>query len=222
MTAFGGQSQYGTASCGGDAYGLLPSYVTYRMLAALQGMAAANGGYLATLREYAGELSSRQQIEQELLGGMPAMLVLYTGGRVAPKTTNGHKYRETQQYAVICCADRWTMQVERIHRRSVYHAGVESMLAHARVLCGGRKLAIENASPLRPSRIQQIGWWPGMVVFGQHFELETTVDLAPGIATLPDLKELGLVCNPTDIRQLFAPDNVTPNATPPREGVFEV
>lgn len=205
-----------------DHFGVTPSTAIAAILSALSvlklhggGAGVAGGsGCVKTIRRYAQDKYSVEEIDRVIAGGLPAMLVACTGGPGDVPTADGGEQPQRLRFAVICAAGRMSSVDDRISNATPsVNPGVEDLLDLATYF-GLR--AIHGAG-LRCVRLLDHKW---LRIEADKYiavaELEGTrrFDLWDD-EPVTTMLSLGLVHDPIDPEELFLEDNETPNTDAP-------
>lgn len=212
---FGGESQFGRAALGGDAFGVSPAYVCRRLLAALERFRRVGAtGCLQTLDRLTGSLGDAQTWALMMQAGTPAMLVVYEGGPFTVEGTGRNNLSQKQRYSIVCIASDYRDRRRRLEGRNIYEPGLDNLTRWARYFAGRELLQISGVamrSGKEELRVFDAEKFAGIVTF----EVEATQDLYDDDATLINqLERLGICHTPSDTLQLFN-DTDTPNTDDP-------
>lgn len=204
-------------------YGILPSAVCDAIILGLsifklQTVGGVRSGCVPTIRRFAGEKPDVDLIDRELVAGLPAMLVAYTGGQFEGIATSQDMWLQVVPISIICCAGRFESMAARLSggADAATNPGVEDLLDWA-TYHGYRAMRTAGLTRVKPIRHRLISIEPGKVVAAAELEGSRCFDFYDEEPTAT-LQSAGLVHDPLDPEQLFLEDNVTPNQAEPLVG----
>lgn len=213
MSSFGGGSQFGVAQFGGEPSAYPIDHGINEILDALAPLGRDQGGPVATIDIMSVPLSVQTDWSMLLSGGLPALLVGYSGGTFSQTVdTAGYAFEQAGNFHVAVLTDTLRSRSERLAGISAYGQGLWSLLRWVALYAGRALNEVHFVRGVRPVREEILSYGPEYFAGAVHFEATWCMDLYPDAdQIIGRLERIGIVHTPKDLQNLFLGDNLTPN-----------
>lgn len=185
-------------------FGTAPAAVRNAVLDALEVFRAGAGtGVLRTLKAYAGARDDVDAIDLHVAGGLPAILVGYSGGAWASKSTSRRLWQPMMGFSIICVSGAMGSRERRLtNAEGGTQMGIEDLLDLATYY--GLRTVIGLAGLAGPDTVAHVllRWEPGRYVASVDFTVRREFDLYDD-ASGDTFEALGIVQSPTDTADLW-------------------